>query len=374
MRVLQIIPELETGGAERTTVDVAAALIAAGHSAHVATARGRLIDALNTMGAMVHTLPVDRKSPMVILRTATQLARLIRREGVDIVHARSRACAWPALWAARWTGTPFVTTYHGIYNAKSGLKRWYNGVMARGDIVIANSQYTADHLIDAHGTDPGRVRVIPRGVDLATFDPARVTPERVAALRTAWGLPDQPGFVILCPGRLTRWKGQTTLIEAVAALPWPFTLVLVGSAQGRTAFEAELKAQIDRLGLQDRVHIVGHCDDMAAAYALADVVVCPSLEPEAFGRTAAEAGAMGKPVIASAHGGALEVIAHGKTGFLIPPGDVLLTTKTLDAVHTMPLNSRAEMGHSARMRIEEQFSLAQMTDKTLSVYTELNPR
>lgn len=374
MRVLQIIPELETGGAERTTVDVAAALIAAGHSAHVATARGRLIGALNAMGATVHILPVDRKNPLMMLHTAMQLAQLIRRAGIDIVHARSRACAWPALWAARWTGTPFVTTYHGIYNAKSGLKRWYNGVMARGDIVIANSQYTADHLIAAHGTDPARVRVIPRGVDLATFDPATVTPERMAALRTAWGMPDQPGFVILCPGRLTRWKGQTTLIDAAADLPWPFTLVLVGSAQGRTGFEAELNAQIKRLGLTDRVRIAGHCDDMAAAYALADVVVCPSLEPEAFGRTAAEAGAMGKPVIASAHGGALEVIADMRTGYLIPPGDEKVTTKTLDVIHTMPLNSRAEMGQRARMRVEDQFSLTQMTDKTLSVYDELNPR
>ncbi|MDP8916175.1 MAG: glycosyltransferase, partial [Pseudomonadota bacterium] len=213
--VLQVIPALETGGAEQTTLDVAAAVVRAGGRALVASEGGRMEPRLAEAGGRLIRLPLSSKSPLTMAGNARRLAAVIRREGVSLVHARSRAPAFSALRAARAAGVPFVATYHGVYSARTPLKRWWNAVMTRGDLVIANSEYTRDHVLAEHQLDPARIVTIPRGVDLERFDPDRVAPERVRALCQAWDLgAEDPGPKLLLAGRLSRWKGQTLMIEA----------------------------------------------------------------------------------------------------------------------------------------------------------------
>ena len=215
--VLQVLPALETGGVERGAVDIAAAVAAAGWRALVASSGGAMVRELVRAGAEHVTLPLARKSPFALRANVASLAALIESEGVDIVHARSRAPAWSAYEAARRTGRPFVTTFHGTYNFGNALKRWYNGVMARGDRVIAISDFIADHVRRNYGVGDERLRVVPRGIDLEVFDPARVNSERIVQLAAKWRLPDGVPVVML-PGRLTRWKGQAALIDALTVL------------------------------------------------------------------------------------------------------------------------------------------------------------
>ncbi len=378
-RVLQVIPQLETGGAERTTLDVAEALVAAGGAAWVyCEPGGRMEPELLGLGARVLHGPAGSKSPWTMLvANPARLVELVRTEQLDLIHARSRAPAWGALRAARMAGVAFVTTYHGIYNARSGLKRWYNSVMARGDLVIANSQFTADHLIAQHGTDRSRVRVIPRGVDLVRFDPAAVAPARIEALRQAWGLTAAAGPVVLLPGRLTGWKGQRPFIRAIGQLArdgLPVTAILAGDAQGRDAYAAELAALAGAEGVGGAVKAVGNCADMPAAMLLADVVVCPSLDPEAFGRTAAEAQAMGRPVIASNIGGARETVDPGVTGLLTAPGDVGALAAAIRQLLEAGAETRDAMGRAGRTRVERLFSKQALQQATLAVYAELLER
>ncbi|MDB5472075.1 MAG: glycosyl transferase, partial [Caulobacter sp.] len=217
--LLQVVPELETGGAEQTAIDIAQAVVNAGGRAYVATRGGRMASRLEADGGRLVQMPVHSKNPLVMMGNAARLIDLIRKEKISIVHARSRAPAFSALWAAHTTKVPFVATYHGIYNAKSGLKRWYNAVMTRGDLVIANSDYTRDHVIAAHEAPADKVISIPRGVDLARFDPRKVTAARVKALRDLWGLGKPDGrTVFVLGGRITRLKGHRTIVDAAARL------------------------------------------------------------------------------------------------------------------------------------------------------------
>jgi glycosyltransferase involved in cell wall biosynthesis len=369
VNILQVIPELEAGGAERTTIEVAEAVVAAGGRCLVASLGGRLEGELADAGGELVRLDMKTKNPLSLWRNAALLAALIEREGVDLVHARSRAPAWSAKWAARRTGRAFVTTYHGTYTAKSGLKRRYNAVMAAGDRVIANSSFIADHVRAEHGVGEDRLRVIPRGVDMARFDPGQVAPERIAALRAHWGV--QPGeMVILLPGRLTAWKGQLFFIEALDGVrPGKLRLVCLGDAQGRTEYQARLRTAAQDRGLT--LALPGHASDMPAAYLAADLVVCPSLQPEAFGRTAAEALAMGAPVIAAAHGGALEVIDPGVAGELAAPGDISAWRSAVTQALETPGGARSARAQAGRARITSQFSTAALQSATLQVYREL---
>ena len=324
--LLQVVPELETGGAEQTTLDIARAVVAAGGRALVASRGGRMAARLQADGGQLFAMPADSKNPLTMLANAIRLAGLIRHERVSLVHARSRAPAFSALLAARVTGTPFVATYHGVYKAGGALKRWYNSVMTRGDLVIANSDYTRDHVLAEHRVDPARLVTIARGVDLARFDPAQVSGERVDALRTAWGIAaGETRTVFLLAGRLTRIKGHLTLIAAAAQMRAmgrsDFLILFAGDDQGRSDYRAELTQAITAAGLTEVVRIVGHCSDMPAAYLLSDVALLPTTVPESFGRAAVEPQAMGRPVIASSHGGTVETVADGETGWLVSPGD-----------------------------------------------------
>lgn len=369
--VLQVLPALVTGGVERGAVDVAVAAKAAGWTSLVASSGGPMVNELERAGVEHITLPLQSKNPLQMHANSNTLAALIDDRGIDIVHARSRAPAWSALRAARRMGAHFVTTFHGTYNAQNFFKRRYNGVMARGERVIAISDFIASHVQERYGADPARIRTVPRGVDVAIFDPAAVPAARMIALATAWRLPDGMPVVML-PGRLTRWKGQTVLIDALAELGRSdVRCLIVGSDQGRTGYRDELEAQIAARNLGSVVHLVDHCRDMPAAYMLADVVVSASTDPEAFGRVAAEAQAMGRPVVATDHGGSRETVVPGETGWLVRPGSPSELANAIREALGLNARNRAIMAARARAHVLERFTVARMTEQTLAVYREV---
>ena len=378
--ILQLIPRLDTGGAEQTTIDIVDALVKAGARALVATEGGRMAAAVTARGGELLTLPVASKNPATMLWNSRRIAALCQREGVDLIHARSRAPAWSGLMAARRLGLPFVTTYHGAYGGSSALKTWYNGVMARGVVVIANSNYTARLIAGRHKTPSDQIRVIPRGVDLARFDPAAVSPDRLAVLRARWGVrPEQP--VILKAARLTSWKGQRVLIEAAGLLARDGRLgeavvVLAGDPQGRDGYVDELKARIAVLGLGGRVVLGGHCDDMPAAFLAAAVSVIASTEPEAFGRVATESLAMGTPVVVTDLGAPPETLAMpadspDRLGWVVPSGDAPTLATALTEVLAMSPDERTRFAAVARAHVAQGFSLERMQAATLAVYDGL---
>ncbi len=369
--VLQVLPSLITGGVERGTIEMTQAIVRAGGRALVASAGGRLVAAVQHEGGEHIELPLMTKDPLNIWLNAGRLARLIRARGVTIVHARSRAPAWSAWVAARRTGAHFITTYHGAYGEGAPGKRRYNAVMARGERVIAISHYIAGLVMARHRVNPARIRVIPRGVDLVQFDPDALGGERVSRLAQSWRLPEGMRAIVL-PGRLTRWKGQSVLLEAMARLDRPdLCCVLVGSDQGRPGYQAELLRLAGRLGLGDRLRIPGECDDMPAALALADVVVHASTRPEAFGRVVIEAQAMGRPVIASDLGGPVETVEQGVTGWRVKPGDPDALARALDHALGLAPEEAAALGKRARAAVQLGYTTAAMQDATLAVYREL---
>lgn len=379
--ILQVIPDLDAGGAERTAVDVAAAVVEAGGRALIASRGGRLAAEAEAAGARCVAFPAATKNPAIMLANARRLERLAREEHVTLIHARSRAPAWSALIAARRARLPLVTTYHGAYRRGGALKNLYNSVMARGDVVIANSHFTAQLICERHPFAEPRIRVIHRGTDLSAFEQTAVSPERLRALRAAWSIAEGRRIVLL-PARLTAWKGHDVLIDAasrlVAAGRDDVDFVLAGDPQGRDGYRDTLVDRMVRSGLAHRIRLVGHCSDMPAAYALADVVTVPSTQPEAFGRTAVEAQAMGRPVVASDLGAAPETVLappevtqDARTGWRVPPGDADALAAAIAAALDLPPDSRAAVAQRARRHVHARFSLAAMTGATLDVYAGL---
>jgi len=369
--ILQVLPALVTGGVERGTVDIADAIVAAGGRAIVASAGGQMVTELNRAHAEHVTLPLNSKNPVVMFKNIARLAELIQREKVDIVHARSRAPAWSALSAAKAAGAAFVTTYHGTYGQSNALKRWYNSVMVKGERVIAISDFIAGHIRQIYGVATGRIRVIPRGVDLARFDARAVSQERMINLALKWRLPDGMP-VIMLPGRLTRWKGQSVFIEAIEKLGrTDIQCLLVGSDQGREGYTGELKQEIKRRNLGSIVHIVDDCNDMPAAYMLTDVVISASTDPEAFGRVIVEAQALGRPVVATDHGGARETVIENVTGWLTPPGDAQALADAIAKALSLSATQRIELSARAIEHVRVNYSKELMSLRTLEVYAEL---
>jgi glycosyltransferase involved in cell wall biosynthesis len=367
--ILQVLPALGGGGVERGTVEMAAAIVQAGGVALVASEGGRLAGQVEAVGGRNIAMPLATKNPLGIRANANRLEALIRAEGVSVVHARSRAPAWSAWQATRRTGVPFVTTYHGAYGETLPGKRRYNSVMARGDRVIAISRFVADLVMRRHHPDPAILRVIHRGVDPALFDPKAVSDERVHRLAEAWRLPEGRPLVML-PGRLTRWKGQEVLIAALGRMARRDAVgVLVGAEQGRSRYARALARLAAELGVDLR--IVGDCDDMPAALLLADAVVNASTKPEAFGRVVIEAQAMARPVIATDHGGAVETVEHGDTGWRIPPADPDALAAALDHVLAMSEERLSALGARARASVRANYTVARMQAATLDVYREV---
>ena len=374
--LLQVVPELETGGAEQTTIDGANAVERAGGKALVATRGGRMAARLEADGGRLAQMPVQTKNPLVMLGNAARLVDLIRKEKVSIVHARSRAPAFSALWAAQATRTPFVATYHGVYGAKNSVKRWYNAVMTRGDLVIANSDYTRDHVLAEHKLDPDKIVSIPRGIDLERFNPSWVTPERVQALREAWGVEARDRRVkLLLAGRLTRIKGHLLIIEAARRMREDgiedFLILFAGDDQGRTGYREEVEAAIVAAGLSEHVRLVGHCDDMPAAYQICDIAMLPTTKPESFGRTAVEPQVMGKPVLASDHGGTTETVVSGETGWLVKVDDPDAWAQAMTKAIDMGPPRLAAMGQAAANRARRLYSVDAMCEATLAAYAQV---
>ncbi len=346
-------------------------LKAAGGVPVVASSGGRLVHELERAGITHITLPLASKNPFTLRSNVWRLEEVIRAHKVDIVHARSRAPAWSAFFAAKRTGVTFLTTFHAAYKFQQPLKKFYNSIMARGERVIAISDFIARHVIENYGLAPERVRSIARGIDLFKFHPDTVTAERMFRLAQDWRLPD--GLkVVLCPGRLTRIKGQLVLLDALARLPRrDFVCLFVGSDQGRTDYSAELAAKVAQHGLEGHVMTVGECTDMPTAYMLADVVVAPSIVPEGFGRTAVEAQAMGRPVIGSDLGGMQETILPGETGWLVAPGHADELSQALDVALSLTPEQRQRLGARSISHVHEHYSKDRMGWQTLDVYAEL---
>ncbi len=378
--ILQIVPDLQSGGAERATVDVAEALSRVGARCLVASRGGRMVSELQSKGGVWAPFPAATKNPFAMALNSVQLARIIRDEGVDIVHARSRAPAWVAYYAARQTGAKLVTTYHSAYGGASAIKLRYNAIMAAGDAVIAISEFAAQRIRDLHPECASRIVVVPRGADLRAFSPTAVDQRRVERLRAAWGMAPYDRVVLL-PSRLSARKGHSVLIEAAKRLikeGFPdLRVVFVGDPHSES-FRRAIETQIERAGLRGFVRHVGYCEDMPAAYLAAAVIVAPATEPEAFGRIAVEAQAMGAPAIISDIGAAPEIVLAPPqtsrqlaTGWRTPPGDPVALANAIAEALTMKASARDEMALRARKYVQERFSVEEMQRATLQVYERL---
>ena len=368
--VLQVLPALVTGGVERGTVETTAALVKAGFRSVVASAGGPMAREVEEAGGTHITLPLKSKNPVVMLANIARLVRLIHDQKIDLVHARSRAPAWSAYASAAQAGVPFVTTFHSAYGAGSAIKRFYNSVMGKGARVIAISDFVAAYAKRTYGVSPDILRTIPRGVDIDVFDPAQVTQDRIDDLRQTWKLTDNRP-VILMPGRITRWKGQSILIQALAKRQQrDFVCALIGGGKDST-YGKELTQEIKQAGLENNIALFDTCRDMPAAYRIASVVIVPSTRPEGFGRVVIEAQAMGCPVIASNHGGARETVIQDETGWLTKPGNADDLAQVIDKVLQMSKDERQTIATRAITHIRTHFTTANMTDKTLAVYREL---
>ncbi len=368
---MQIIPELGPGGAEQGCIDIASALTTGGAQAIVVSHGGSRVHELARFGAVHIDMPVHSKNPFVMWRNVKRLRKLIERYNVNIVHVRSRAPAWSAWHACKGINTHYMTTCHAPYNINGELKRFYNSSIARGERVIAISNYVANYLKQNYRIDDSRIRVIHNGIQLERFHPTSVTPERLITLSKEWRIPDETDIVML-PARITRWKGHHVLIDAMARLNRKdLFCVIIGSDQGRSEYRKELEATIEEKGLSGRVRIVDHCTDIPAACMLATVVVSASTDPEGFGRVPVEAQAMGRPVIATDHGGAQETIVRGQTGWLVPPSDSAALGGAIEEALALTGNQRVILATRAMSHVADHFTREQMIDKTLDVYAEL---
>ena len=371
------MPRLEMGGVERGTLEIVEAIADAGGRPLVATAGGQLEFRVERAGGEIFHMNADAKNPATLWQNARLMKRLIREEGVDVVHARSRAPAWSAYWATRQTGTPFVTTYHGTYNEDIVGKRVYNSVMARGRPVIAISDFIYNLIRERHRVPEDQIVTIPRGADISVFSEEIVGNERSITLAASWGIVEDPRAIVLMPGRLTRWKGGESVIDAAArlkAMRGPDFLVVFVGDDDDSGFAGVLEKRIEQTGTGDVVRLTGACSDMAAAYKLSSVVISASVEPEAFGRVVVEAQAMSRPVIATAHGGARETVSHGVSGWLYPPGDDEVLAATIHQALEMDPSDRAHMGLAGRARIHSNYTVSAMQRATLRVYEQVAGR
>jgi len=368
--ILQVLPELRSGGVERGTLEVARAIMKADGIALVASEGGPMASQLSHFGAQHITLPLATKNPFKIWRNSRRLVKLVKKYNVDIIHARSRAPAWSAWLAAKRAKCHFVTTFHGTYGLSGVWKRRYNSIMTRGERVIAISNFIADHIRKHYGVDENRVRVVHRGVDLKLFNPFSHSPQRMIELTREWRLPDELPL-ILFPGRITRWKGQDVFLRALSRLPHRhFFAVILGDDKGHELYRYELEAMIAQLGLEGHVRIANHTHYISEAYMLSRAVVATSLEPEAFGRVVLEAQAMGKPVIATNHGGPQETVIPDVTGWLIPPGDPDVLSQCIDYALNLDDETLHWMAEQSVVNAR-RFSLDGMCQQTLDVYEEL---
>ena len=376
--VLQLIPRLSIGGAERTALDVSRALVRAGWRSLVASSGGPLQAVIEQSGGEHVRMPLHSKNPLVVLANAWRLQRCIRDLRVDVLHVRSRMPAWSALLAARRAGVPLVATYHSAVHGHPVWKRFYNSVMTRGDVVIAKSRFNGACIRAVHSPFAARLEVIVAGVDMEAFSPQRLDVSRLQAQRRDWRGDGRP--LVLLPGRLDRNKGHEVFLDALARIEAPARPVgvLLGGSSRRSAqrYREALMQRVRALSLQgDVVFADGmEADAMPLAYAAADVVVAPSVFREPFGRVAVEAQAMERPVIAADIGGFRETIRardDERTGWLVPSGDADALARALEEALSLGRQGRLEMGRRGRKHVAEAFSMKKMCAATLALYREL---
>ncbi len=378
INVLQVIPKLGYGGAETGCYDIAHYLAEQNCNSHIATSGGELLKFVKKNKVKVFRLPVHSKNPILIFLNIFFLSFIILLKKINIVHARSRAPAWSCYFACKLTNTNFVTTFHGTYNFQSKLKKFYNSIMLRSNLTIAGSNFIFGHINDNYNeylNKKKKLRVIFRGINVDYFNPKNISILKQERLKQEWNL-DLNKFTILMPGRLTYWKGQEKLIEALNILieDYNFTnfqAIILGSDQGRKVYYKKLLSLVERYSLTKKIKFIQNCKEMPLAYSLADVVVSASIEPEAFGRVSVETQSMGKPIVASNIGGSKETILNKKSGFLYKYDDPRDLAKSLNTVIQLSQEELKLMGIEGRKNISKKFDVEAMCDSNLREYKKL---
>ena len=369
--VLQVLPHLNSGGLVSGAVEISEALQKTGMNSFVASAGGRREREITKAGGKVINFSLGSKNPIIMLLNVYKLSRIIKKYKINIIHARSRAPAWSAYFAAKKMGIPFVTTFHGTYSIQNKLKKKYNSIMVKSDRVIAISRFINNHILSNYNIDKDKIVTIHRGINIERFNYLKVADERLISLLNIFNIPED-SFVVLLPGRITRWKGHILLIEAIFKLQRSDIICLfVGDSQGRNKYYAELEKLLDKFKLKNNFRIIPNQSDMATIYKLADVVVSSSLDPEAFGRVIVEAQAMGRPTISANHGGGSEIIIDGLTGWLFKPGDADDLSNKINKALSLNKDNRDKLAINAIKRAKLNFNNETMCAKTLQVYAEL---
>ncbi|MBO6289838.1 MAG: glycosyltransferase family 4 protein [Alphaproteobacteria bacterium] len=376
MVVLQVLPELNQGGVELGTIEIASELQKRGIENYVASAGGRMAFNLERMKIKHFTLPLKTKNILKLYINSWRLSKIIKDYGVTIVHARSRAPAWSAYWAAKRCGVHFMTTFHGTYGlGPLGIKKIYNQVMTFGERVIAISNHIKEHIIKNYGTDENKIRLIARCVNMENFNVETTSAERMIKLLEENNIPEDKPLVTLI-GRLTNWKGQKLLVEALNKIKdEDFHCLLIGDDQGRVKYTEELHQKIEQYGMSDRYTFIRHVNDVPAAMMLSEVVLSTSIEPEAFGRIAIEGQAMGRIVVASNIGGSKETVIGGVTGKLFESNNADDLAEAIRWALHLSKEEREKIGAAAIKNVKEHFTKQIMCDKTIKVYEEfMNPK
>lgn len=369
--ILQVLPALNAGGVEQGVIDINAAIVEAGGKSIVVSNGGSRVHEIQRAGGIHIETPVHSKNPITMMRNINRLVKIIREYDVKVIHACSRAPAWSARRAAEKTGIRFVTSVHAAHKIQNGFKRAYNSALTKGERVIVVSHFLADHLESEYNVDPTRLRVIHRGLAVEKFHPNSVTPDRLVRLSEQWRIPEGAPIVFM-PARLTRLKGHKFLVDAMAKMNNEDVFcIMLGTVEKNSGYSQELTHHINDRGLSTQIRIVDFCKDMPAAYMLSTVVVCPSLVPEGFGRVPVEAQAMGRPIIATDHGGARETIVKNETGWLITPEDSDSFAQALSEAINLNVKERAILATRGMSHVADHFTVEQMCSKTLDVYADL---
>ena len=378
LKVLQVIPKLGYGGAETGCYDIAHYLPENDCGSYIVTSGGELLKFIDKKKVKIIKLPVQSKNPFIIFINFLALVGIILINNISIVHARSRTPAWSCLFAAKITGRKFVTTFHGTYNFNNKIKKFYNSVMVRSDLIIAGSNFIFSHIKENYAkylNTKKKLLVIFRGINVDYFDPTTKLESDEKKLLKKWEI-EKDKKIILLPGRLTGWKGQEVFIEAVNLVNIElgyeaFYAVILGSDQGRDLYKKKLIRLTEQYRLINQVKFIDHCKDMALAYKVSDIVVSASIEPEAFGRVAVEAQSMEKPIIASNIGGSNETIVDEKTGFLFDSGSAKSLSQKILKLLTMDETSLKSIGIEGRKNIIQKFNVEKMCFSTYSEYKRL---
>ncbi len=379
INVLQVIPKLGYGGAEIGCFDLAHYLNENNCGSYIITSGGSLIKYINKKKVKLIRLPVHSKNPILILINAIILMFIILFFNINIVHARSRAPAWSCLIATKITMRKFVTTFHGTYNFNSKIKKFYNSVMLRSNLIIAGSNFIFSHINENYSrylTNDKRFLVIFRGINTEYYNPKKIKTLDKDKLMKKWNLDKFQKKLILLPGRLTEWKGQEMFIESLSILKKnephkQFTAIILGSDQGRDIYKKKLLRLVEQFRLNDDIIFVDNFEIMPIAYEISDLVISSSIEPEAFGRVAIEAQAMEKLIIASNIGGSRETIIDEKTGFLFKAGDTKSLSKKISQVFDLDRSTIESMGSSGRKNVINKFNVEKMCFSTYSEYKKL---